>query len=110
VTAGLKGQDGENCIMWSFTCCDFVGGRWPVYCSCTFMYLWSTSPAGSSWYITLHCNTLHYTAIHYTTLRCNELHSTTVEYYMTLHCTAKHCPALHYIVVHYITLHCTAIH
>jgi len=38
-TAGTKGKDGENCIMWSFTCCDLVAGRWPAYCWCTFMCL-----------------------------------------------------------------------
>jgi len=30
-TAGTMGQDGENCIMWSFTCCDLVAGKWPAY-------------------------------------------------------------------------------
>ena len=78
-------------------------------------------------YITLHCDTLHYTALKYITLcyntlhcdtHCATLHYTALKYitlrYNTLHCITLHyitlhCVTLHYIVIQYITL-CYIIH
>ena len=52
----------------------------------------------------LHCTTLHCTALHYTTLKCTALH------YTTLHCAALHCTALHCTALYSTAMYCTALY
>ena len=58
---------------------------------------------------TLHCTTLHYTAIHCNTLQYSTLHLTELHYTAVFY-TTPHCTTLHYTAVFYTTPHCTTLH